>query len=147
MSCKKIDLLFSRSWSLQELIWSKYDNFYCIFCTADPFATKRGLIVHYHKPECPMKKIGLLHSGSRSQWRVKLYVCPADIFYTIEHFVFKLGIVIHHYESECHAKRLICYFQGQGHGMSSYDQNMTIPTMSFELLFLCYQTWFDSTVS
>ena len=37
---------------MQELIWSKYDNVYCIFWTADPFATKLGLIVHYHKPEC-----------------------------------------------------------------------------------------------
>ena len=39
---------------------------------------------------------------------------------------------MHHYESECHAKRLICYFQGQGHCKSSYDQNMTISTVSFE---------------
>ena len=55
VSCKKIDLLFSKSSSLQELI-SKYDNFYCIFWTADHFATKLGLIVHYHKPECSMEK-------------------------------------------------------------------------------------------
>ena len=51
-----------------------------------------------------------------------------------KNFVFKLSIVIHHYESECHAKRLICYFQGQGHCKSSYDQNMKISTVSFELL-------------
>ena len=38
---------------------------------------------------------------------------------------------MHHYESECHAKRLICYFQGQGHCKSSYDQNMTITTVAF----------------
>ena len=52
VSCKKIDLVFSQSRSPQELIWSKYDNFYCVFSTADPFATKLGLIVHCHKPEC-----------------------------------------------------------------------------------------------
>ena len=40
VSCKKIDLLFSRLRSLQELLWSKYDNFYCIFWSADPLATK-----------------------------------------------------------------------------------------------------------
>ena len=45
-------MLFSSSRSLQELISSKYDNSYCIFWTADPFVTKLGLIVHYHKPEC-----------------------------------------------------------------------------------------------
>ena len=57
VSCKKIDLLFSRSKSLQELIWPKYDNFYCTFWTADPFATKLGLIVHYYKAECFMEKL------------------------------------------------------------------------------------------
>ena len=57
MSCEKIDLLFSRSRSMQDLIWSKYDNFCCIFWIAAPFATKPGLIVHYHKPECFMEKL------------------------------------------------------------------------------------------
>ena len=46
VSYKEIDLLFSRSMSLQELTWSKYDNFYCIFWNADPFATKLGLVIH-----------------------------------------------------------------------------------------------------
>ena len=74
VSFKKIDLLFSRSRSLQELIWSKYDTFYCIFWTADPFATKLGLIVHYHKPECFMEKLSCCFDGqghckiSKYQW-------------------------------------------------------------------------------
>ena len=63
VSCKKIDLLFLRSRAQQELIWSKYDNFYCIFWTADPFATKLGLIVHYHKPECFMEKFDCCVQG------------------------------------------------------------------------------------
>ena len=33
-----------------------------------------------------------------------------------------------------HAKRLICYFQGQGHSKGSYNQNMTVSTISAELL-------------
>ena len=40
VSCKKFDMLFSRSRSQQELIWSKNDNFYCIFWTVDPFVFK-----------------------------------------------------------------------------------------------------------
>ena len=56
-ACKKIDLLFSRSRSLHALIWSKHDNFYCIIWTADPFAIKLDLIVHYPKPECFMEKL------------------------------------------------------------------------------------------
>ena len=59
---------------MQELIWSKYDNVYCIFWTVDPFATKLGLIVHYHKPECVVEKFDCCvqdqgHSKlSKCQW-------------------------------------------------------------------------------
>ena len=74
MSCEKIRLLFSRSRSQQGLIWSKYDGFYYIFWTADPFATKLGYIVHYHKPKCLMKKLDCCVQGqchgkiSNCQW-------------------------------------------------------------------------------
>ena len=67
-------LLSSRSGSRQGLIWSKYDSFYYIFWTVDSLATKLGLMIHHHKPEYPVKKNWLLHSGSRSQWRVKMLV-------------------------------------------------------------------------
>ena len=74
VSCKKIDLLFLRSRSLQELIWSKYDNCYSSCCTADPSATKLGLIVNYRKPECYKKKLDCYVQGqghskiSKCQW-------------------------------------------------------------------------------
>ena len=55
-------------------------------------------------------------------------------------FVTKLGIVMHHDEPECHA-------QGQGHSKGSYDQNMMISTIFFELLILLLPIWFDSTLS
>ena len=57
VSFKKIGLLFSRSRSQQWFIWWKYDSFYDIFWSADPFATKICLIDHYHKSKCPMKKL------------------------------------------------------------------------------------------
>ena len=43
---------------------------------------------------------------------------------------------MHRYESECYSKRLICYFQSLGLCKSSYDQNMTISSVSFDLLIL-----------
>ena len=43
--------------SQKGLVWSKYDSFYYILWTADPFATKLGLIVRYYKPECLMKEL------------------------------------------------------------------------------------------
>ena len=54
VSCKKIDLLLWRS--LQELIWSKYDSFYCIFWTADTFVTKLGLMAHHHTVDCLVRR-------------------------------------------------------------------------------------------
>ena len=47
----------------QELIWSKYDDVYCICWTADLFATKLGLIIHYHKPECFLEKLDCCVQG------------------------------------------------------------------------------------
>ena len=35
-----------------------------------------------------------------------------------------------------HAKRLVCYVQGQGHSKHAYDQNMTVSTISADLLIL-----------
>ena len=59
VSCKSVGLLFSSSRSQQRLMWSDYDSFYYIFGTADPSATRLGSIVHYHKPECLMKKLDI----------------------------------------------------------------------------------------
>ena len=66
-------LLSSRSRSKRGFMWSKYDSFVDVIWTVYSLATKLGLMIHHQKPECPVKKKnGLLHSGSRSQWRVKM---------------------------------------------------------------------------
>ena len=46
---------------------------------------------------------------------------------------------MHHHELECCVKWFGCYFQGQGHSKGSYDQNMTVSTVSSELLILLLQ--------
>ena len=58
--------------------------------------------------------------------------------YLLNHLAFcpQTNIVMQYHKLECHAKRLICYFQGQGHSKGSYDQNMTVSTISAELLIL-----------
>ena len=111
----------------------KKDSFYYIFWTVDSLAAKLSLMIHHHKLECPVKKIGWFHSGSRSQRRGKMLMFVQMVSSEPPN---KLGVVMNHYESECHAKILICYFQDQGHYKSSYDQNMTIFTVYFELLIL-----------
>ena len=127
MLYKKTGLLSSRSRSQQGSIWSKYDNFYYTFWTADLFATILGLIVHYHKPEGFNGEIGLLCSRSRSQqsFKMSMNVCPDDIFWFAEPFTTKLGMVMRYYELDCLCKRLVCCLQGQGHSQEWYDLNMT----------------------
>ena len=49
-------LLFLRSRSRQELIWSKSDSFYYIFWTVDSLASKLGLVIHHYKLECLEKE-------------------------------------------------------------------------------------------
>ena len=46
------------------------------------FATKLGLILQHHTPECPMEKIGLLRSrsGSHLRFKMSMNVCLDDIF-------------------------------------------------------------------
>ena len=115
--CKKIDVLFSRSRSLQELIWSKYDNFYCIFWIANPFATKLGCMVHYHKPECFYGEIGLFYSRSRQQqnFNMSMNVCP-DTFWSLTLLLPNLvWWCIIPYEPDCLSERLVCCLQGQGY--------------------------------
>ena len=70
---------------MQELIWSKYDNFYCIFWIADAFTTKLGLIVHYHKPECFMEKLDCCVQG---QGHSKISKCQCLSRYLLEHWTF-----------------------------------------------------------
>ena len=88
------------------------------------FSTKCGLMIHHHKPECPMKKknerkrITVFKVKVEAKGQI-VYICPHDLFLTVKHFVINLGIVMHHHKPGCHAKRLVCYFHGQGHSKGS----------------------------
>ena len=73
-------LLSSRSRSQRGFIWSKYDSDYYILWTADFLATKLGLMIGYHRQELLVQKIGLLHSRSRSQRRVKMLMFIQMLF-------------------------------------------------------------------
>ena len=111
-------------WYLQNCLTFCYQTWYCD-------------ALSWARVSC--KKIGLLFSKSRSQWRFKtllnLYV--SHIFETTKYYVSKLGIVIHITSRTVEQKKkVICYFQGQGNCNSSYDQYTTISTVSFELLIL-----------
>ena len=80
--------------------------------------------------------MGLLHSRSRSQWRLMMLVnaCPDDIFWPTEHFVTKPGMVMQHDEPECHAEKLVHRLQCQGCSEALCNQNMTLSAVSSKLL-------------
>ena len=136
---KKKSLLSSRSRSQRRLMWSTYDSDYYSFWTADSLATRLGLMVDHHKPECFVKKMDYcvqgqgLSEGSRCRCLSRWYLLNRQKIVT------KLGIVMHHHELECHAKRIVCYFQGESHSKSSYNQPTTVSTISSELLILLLQ--------
>ena len=97
--CKKIDLLFSRSKSLQELVWSNSDNFYCTFWTADPFAINLHLIVDHHKPECFMEKFDCYAQGqghskiSKYQWMFVQMIFSESMNLSLQNLVWRCIIV------------------------------------------------------
>ena len=69
--------------------------FLLYFWTADWFATKLGLIVQYHKPECPVEKW-------ITAFKVKV---TAKV-----HFVTKFGLVMQHHEPKsCGTFCYCCY--------------------------------------
>ena len=73
---------------MQEFMWSKYYNVYCIFWTADPFATKLGLIVHYHKPECFVERLDCCVQGKgRSKISKCQWMFVQMIFYDTRNFL------------------------------------------------------------
>ena len=64
--------------------------------------------------------------------------CPHDISWTTELFLTKLGMEVYYHETMCHAEKLVHYLQCQDHSEGLYNQNMTISTISSELL-VCLQ--------
>ena len=148
--CSSVHSLFSRSGSLQELIWSNYVNFYRISWTASPFAFKLGLKVHYHKPDWFYGEIGLLCSRSRSQqnFEMSMNVYPHDIFWIVDPFNTKFGIVMHHHEPDSEI-----VFQKDWFAVCKVKvavEDNLIKVWLFKVYYLnwwsfCNETWFDDT--
>ena len=132
-------LLSSRSRSQRGLIWSKYDSGYYIFGTADSLATKLGLIIGYHRQERLVENLdywiqGQGHSKGSKYWCLSKW-------YHLNHqtFCYQTWNCDASSWAGVSCKKFICYFQGQGHSKGSHNQNMTVSTISSELLILLQQ--------
>ena len=118
-----------------------------IFWIIDSLATKLGLIIHYYKPECLVKKLdncfqALGYSqGSKCQCLSRWYL--------LNHvtFCYQTWSCDASPCARVHAKRLVCYFQGHGHSKGSYDQIWQFLLYLLNCWSFCYQTWFDGTLS
>ena len=77
-----------------------------IFWTGDSFATKLGLIVHYHKPDSFMEKLDCCVQGKGHS---KILKCQ----WMFVRIIFSQSL--HHYEPDCLSTRLVCCLQGPGH--------------------------------
>ena len=117
-----------------------------MICTADPFATKLGLLVHYHKPECFTEKLDCCVQGQGHSKisKCQVNVCSDDIFWKAEPFTTKLDMVMYH------AKMIDLLFSRsrslQELIWSNCDIFCCIFGTAYPLLPI-YQTWFDSTLS
>ena len=100
-----------------------------IFWTADHFATKLGLIVHYHKQGCLIKTLDYCvqdqgHSEcSKCQWMFVQMIFSESQNILLPNLVWWCSTM-----SQSHAEIFCCCcynFQGQGHSEGSYGQNMS----------------------
>ena len=130
-------LLSSRSRSQRELTLSKYYSDCYIFWTVNVLATKLGLMIGYYRPERLVEKLDYCIQGQGHSEGSKCRCLPRWYFLNRQTFCYQTRIVMHH--NEHHAKKVVCYFQGQGHTKGSYEQNMTVSTVCFELLILLLQ--------
>ena len=117
MSFKKTGMLFSRSRSQQRLEWSKYDSFYCIFWSADPFAAKLGLMAHHYKLDCLVKRLDcavVVKVMVRFRILVNVYLDDVSSAAGFNVTSLNLNVVMHHHGPECHARRLVCCLPSSG---------------------------------
>ena len=99
-------LLSSRSRSQRGLILSKYYSDYYIFWTADLLATRRGLMIGYHRPERLVKtKMNYCIQGQGHSEGSKCRCLSRWYFLNRQTFCSQTRIVMHHNERECHAKK------------------------------------------
>ena len=124
-------------------------TFWYIFWTADPFATKLGLMAHHHKVDCLVKRLDCCFwSRSRSQkrCRIPVNVHLDDISSSAQPSVTKLGMVIQHHEPKCYARKFVSCLQVQGHSEGSYNQIWLFLSYLLNCWSFCNQILLDGTL-
>ena len=86
--------------------------------TADPYATKLGLMAYYYKPDCLVKRLDcsvVAKVKVAERFKIPVNVHLDDISSAAEPSVTRLGMVMHLHRPECHARIFVCCLQSQGH--------------------------------
>ena len=96
----------------------RMQQFHYIFWTADPFATRLGLMVHYYKPEYLLKKLDCCvqdqgHSkSSKCQWMF-VQMIPSELLNLLLPNLVWWYIIMN--QSVCYKKRFFCCLHCQSH--------------------------------
>ena len=131
-SVKILSVLLSyRDWAVVVSVSLTRENFFS-YLSPPPHHRNTGEYMYWSHSICPSVCVSDL-------------VCMIQISLTAQPFLTKLGMVVYYHGVECHAEKLVHYLQFQGHSKGLYNQNMTISTITSELL--VNQTWFDSIAS
>ena len=112
---------------------------FLLYQTTGWIATKLGLIVQHHNPECPVEKwVYFVQGQGHSECSKCRWLIVGMIFSESQNIL--LPNLVRWCSTMSQSVMWIfccccyCYLQGQGHSEGSYDQNMTISTTFSELL-------------
>ena len=96
------------------------------------------MVVYHYEANCQAEKKWFTIVNVKVT--VRAYIIKFDYFYyifqTAGPFAIKLSLVVQHYKPEWAVVKLGYRVQGQGHSEGSYYQNITLTTISSELLIL-----------
>ena len=137
-------LLSSTSRSQRGLIWSKYDSFYYTVWTVDSLGKKKKI----KKLRVSRRKTnGLLH-WSRSQWRVKMLIFVQVISSKPPNILFPNLVLWCIIMSQSVMKKdWFSIFEGKVTARAHVIKLWQFLLYPLNCWSICYQTWFDSTLS
>ena len=95
------------------------------------------IVIHPTPTPIPQSWVGGWHTGIMESVHLSVQILSGASIAASQSFATKLGMVVHHHEPECYARTLALLSHGPCVKDSYFcNQNVTISTISFELLIL-----------
>ena len=145
---KIVAIIFKVKITARAHMMKMWLSLYYSFWTVDSLATKLGLMIHHHKPECPVEKKSLLFSRSRPQQRVKMLQFVQMISSKPPNILFSnlvLWCII--MSQSVMQKDWFAIFKVKVTASAHVTKIWQLLLYLLNCWSFCYQTWFDSTLS